>query len=71
LLDESPSAYRHWRNLLVQHQVVGLAVHDSRLVSAMEVANIRYVLTLNATDFNRYQGVMSVTPKVIIGSRTS
>jgi hypothetical protein len=70
LLDESPSAYRQWRSLLVQHQITGLAVHDSRLVSAMQVANIRYILTLNGSDFARYQDVTSVTPKGIVTLRT-
>src|SRR5438105_3463285 len=48
VLSESTTAFRQWRRLLVQYQIEGLAVHDSRLVSVMQVANIRYILTLNA-----------------------
>jgi predicted nucleic acid-binding protein len=38
ILDESATAYRQWRGLLTQHQIQGLAVHDTRLVSMMGVA---------------------------------
>lgn len=68
VLDESSGAYRQWRSLLAQQQIVGLAVHDSRLVSVMQVANIGHVLTLNAGDFARYPNIMAVTPKGLVSS---
>jgi predicted nucleic acid-binding protein len=68
ILDESPAAYRQWRRLLVQHQIQGLAAHDARLVSMMQVAGIDHILTLNAADFLRYQGVVAVTPQRLMAS---
>jgi len=65
LLGESPIAYRQWRTLLVQYQIEGLAVHDSRLVSMMQVANITHIVTLNAGDFARYPNVTALTPRMI------
>jgi predicted nucleic acid-binding protein len=68
-LDESPLAYYHWRRLLVQHQLQGLAVHDARLVSMMQVAGISRVLTLNLGDFARYPGIVESTPRGVLASR--
>ncbi|MEX2306141.1 MAG: PIN domain-containing protein [Pirellulales bacterium] len=66
ILDESPAAYRLWRQLLVQHQNQGLAVHDARLVSMMQVAGLSHILTLNAADFARYPGIVAVTPHDVV-----
>jgi predicted nucleic acid-binding protein len=68
ILDESPATYRHWRGLLSQHQIQGLAVYDARLVSMMQVAGIDYLLTLNVGDFVRYQGIVAVTPQGFLAS---
>lgn len=62
ILNKSPVAYRQWRQLLVQHQIQGLA-DDARLVSMMQVAGISQILTLNTSDFRRYSGIVLVTPK--------
>jgi predicted nucleic acid-binding protein len=63
ILEETASAYREWRNLLVQYQIQGVAVHDARLVSAMNVAGIDRIITLNSADFTRYSGIMVITPR--------
>jgi predicted nucleic acid-binding protein len=65
ILDNSAAAYREWRRLLVLHQIQGLAAHDARLVSAMGVASITHILTLNVADFARYTGIIIVAPKEI------
>ena len=66
ILDESPAAYRSWRSLLSAYQIQGLAVHDSRLVSMMQVAGITHVVTLNVGDFARYPGIAAVSPKDLV-----
>jgi predicted nucleic acid-binding protein len=71
ILVESPEAYVGWRKLLVEHQLQGLAVHDARLVSMMQVAGITHILTLNAADFARYSGIVAATPKEITGGDKS
>jgi predicted nucleic acid-binding protein len=65
ILDESAAAYRHWRGLLAQHQIQGLAVHDARLVSMMGVAGISRILTLNVADFARYPGIVALAPNTV------
>ena len=37
LLPESPAIYGEWKRLVVQHNVLGSKVHDTRLVAAMIV----------------------------------
>lgn len=69
VLDESPAAYHQWRSLLVQHQIQGLATHDARLVSMMQLAGITHFVTLNVADFARYPGIVPITPKDFVASR--
>jgi predicted nucleic acid-binding protein len=68
LLNESPQAYQAWRQLLVQHQIHGLSVHDARLVSMMQIAGITHIATLNSGDFARYPGIVAVTPGEVLVS---
>jgi hypothetical protein len=42
------------KSLVVRHGVVGVKVHDARLVAAMNVPGVRRLLTFNAGDFTRY-----------------
>jgi predicted nucleic acid-binding protein len=66
ILDESPAAYREWRNILMQYRIQGLAAHDARLVSVMRVAKMDAILTLNAADFHRYSDILVVTPNLVL-----
>jgi predicted nucleic acid-binding protein len=68
ILDESPAAYRSWRSLLLAQQIRGLAAHDARIMSMMQVANITHILTLNASDFVRYPGITVVAPTDIVNA---
>jgi predicted nucleic acid-binding protein len=62
VLAESPASYCIWRNIVVQHAVMGVQVHDARLVAVMTVHNLTHLLTLNPGDFARYSGVTAMTP---------
>ena len=57
-----------WR-LVVVHSVVGVKVHDARLVAAMHVHGISHVLTLNEKDFRRYPGITIVHPSELAKSQ--
>jgi hypothetical protein len=48
------------------HQIVGVAVHDAKLVATMITANIQQVLTLNDIDFRRYAGITILTPNQVL-----
>lgn len=62
VLDEMPAVYPEWRRLVVSHSVMGVQVHDARIVAVMNVYGITHLLTLNGADFARYAGITSVAP---------
>ena len=65
LLDE-PHIYGEWRQLVVQHGVKGVKVHDARIVAAMKVHSISHLLTFDEQDFKRYQNITVLTPAKVI-----
>jgi len=62
VLEETPAVYPEWRRLVVTHSVMGVQVHDARIVAVMNVHGIAHVLTLNSADFARYAGITCVPP---------
>lgn len=61
-------AYEQWRELVVAHQIVGVSVHDAKLVATMHSMNITCILTLNEADFRRYTGLLILTPEAVVHS---
>jgi predicted nucleic acid-binding protein len=61
LLPDSLGTYAEWRSLVVTHAVLGVAVHDAKLVASMKVHGVTHLLTFNTGDFTRYAGVITVT----------
>jgi predicted nucleic acid-binding protein len=68
VLKEPDSAYAKWKALVVAQQVLGKQVHDARLVALMRAYRIKRILTLNASDFVRYDGIEAVTPHDILSA---
>ena len=66
VLPEQAGTYSEWRRLVMNHGVVGVSVHDSRLVAAMNVAGVTHILTLNSSDFRRYPGITAVAPLEVL-----
>lgn len=64
-LPDVPALYPEWKRLVVQHSVLGVKVHDARLVAAMNVHGIRRLLTFDAGDFTRY-GIEVVNPSSLL-----
>jgi predicted nucleic acid-binding protein len=62
VITEDDRSYRIWKGLLISHSIVGLAVHDARLVSVMLRQGVSTILTLNERDFRRYKGIAVLTP---------
>jgi predicted nucleic acid-binding protein len=64
VLTERDTLPVEFRRLLVNHNVSGKQVHDTRLVAMMLVWQIENLLTLNDRDFRRYEpeGIKIVTP---------
>jgi predicted nucleic acid-binding protein len=62
VLEEAPAVYPEWRRLVVDNSVIGIQVHDARIVAAMNVHGVTHILTLNGADFARYAGITCVAP---------
>lgn len=71
VLPFSDRAYVEWRRLIVAHQVIGVAVHDAKLVATMIAAKVQYILTMNESDFRRYAGITILTPEGAVGATSS
>jgi predicted nucleic acid-binding protein len=65
LLPDSPAVHAEWRGLLVTHAVMGVQVHDTRLVATMRVHGITHLLTFNVGDFARFPGIVAHHPQQI------
>jgi predicted nucleic acid-binding protein len=63
---ETPATYSQWRQLVVARGVMGVQVHDARLVALMQVNGIKHILTLNAADFSRYSDLVAATPDQVV-----
>jgi len=62
VLEETPAVYTEWRRLVVDNSVIGVQVHDARIVAVMNVHGITHILTLNGADFSRYAGITCLAP---------
>lgn len=62
LLPDSLATFREWRTLAFAHSLIGLAVHDAKLVASMNVHGVTSLLTINEADFRRYTNINAVHP---------
>ena len=62
---ETPGLYAKWRHLVVTYSVIGVQVHDTRLVAAMQLQGVSHLLTFNAGHFARFtpEGLVVVHPR--------
>ena len=68
LLPDTEHIHNEWRRLVVVHSVIGVKVHDARLVAAMHVHGVSHLLTLDEQDFGRYPGITVVHPRQVAKS---
>ncbi len=66
LAPDSLTTHLEWRRLITAHSVMGVEVHDARLVAAMLVHAIPNLLTFNLADFKRFEQVRVVSPAEVI-----
>ncbi len=62
LLPETPELFTTWCNIVVQHRVSGIQVHDARIVAAMAVHQVSTILTFDLDDFKRYRNIVVIHP---------
>jgi predicted nucleic acid-binding protein len=65
LLPHNAAVHRAWRKMVVQCGVSGVQVHDARLAAAMYRHGISHILTLNESDFGRFDGLVPVHPATV------
>jgi len=66
VLPDQPETYNHWKSLVADHTVMGVQVHDARLVASMIVNGVTHILTANVSDFTRYPGITVSAPDQIV-----
>ncbi|MEH2027174.1 type II toxin-antitoxin system VapC family toxin [Nostoc sp.] len=65
ILPDIPDIYEQWRRLVVNYGVMGVNVHDARLVATMLVHGLTHIMTFNIRDFTRYAEITAVHPTEI------
>lgn len=63
LLMDNDQIHAEWRRLVVIHSVIGVQVHDARLVAAMAIHGVTHLLTLDTHDFVRYPNITVIHPR--------
>lgn len=73
VLTESPLTPEIWKTLVQRHGVKGVQVHDARTAALMLTHSLTDLLTLNKSDFLRYEsdGLIARTPAELIASGTA
>jgi predicted nucleic acid-binding protein len=64
-LPDSALVHEEWRKLIVAYSVLGVQVHDARLVAAMHVYGVKRILTFNAKDFSRYVDIEAIHLRLV------
>ncbi|MDZ7963282.1 MAG: PIN domain-containing protein [Aulosira sp. DedQUE10] len=63
---DTAAVYLEWEKLVITYSVMGVNVHDARLVAAMLVHGLTDILTFNTKDFARYSEITAVHPTAIV-----
>lgn len=65
-LVEPEDGSRRWRDLVTRYRVAGKTAHDARIAMLMLAHGVTHLVTLNAGDFARYDGVTPVSPEEML-----
>ncbi|CAN5616638.1 hypothetical protein BH20ACI4_BH20ACI4_05190 [soil metagenome] len=63
LLPDNPATFYEWRKLVSDHKIVGLQVHDTKIVASMLTHKILTLVTFNEKDFKRFAQITAVNPR--------
>jgi len=69
ILPDSLQVFQNWRKLIVDHGVIGVKVHDARLVAVMKTYDIPEIVTFNVSDFARFDGIKAKSPESMLSAR--
>ena len=65
VLCENPASYQTWKALVIANRVMGVQVHDTRLVAVMKTYGIAQIVTFNVADFARFSEIEAIHPDKI------
>lgn len=65
LLPDNLATFNEWRGLVSDYQIMGVQVHDAKIVASMISHNIQYLVTFNEKDFKRFPRITVLNPKDI------
>jgi len=66
LLPDREEIFTEWRRLVVAYGILGLNVHDARLVAVMLTYGITHLLTFDLKDFQVYKNILAISPKTLL-----
>ncbi len=66
LLPDDMGVYTHWRQMVESLNILGVQVHDAKIAAAMKEHGVKTLLTINATDFKRFNHMTAVSPEEVI-----
>jgi predicted nucleic acid-binding protein len=55
LLPDTPAVYAEWKRIIVEHGVLGVKVHDARLIATMMTHGVSRLLTFDVDDFRLHR----------------
>ena len=65
-LGEPEDMAERWQRVAVEHSVIGKQAHDARIAALMLAHGVTHLLTLNTSDFVRYQEITPATPEEVL-----
>ena len=57
-----------WQRVVMENKAMGKQAHDARLAALMLAHGVIHILTLNVSDFARYQGIVPVSPSEVLNA---
>lgn len=64
VLPDTFQTFTEWRKIVSDYKVLGIQVHDAKLVASMMVHKVERLVTLNEKDFKRFS-IKIINPKDI------
>src|SRR5437868_15012861 len=63
LLPDNLATFEAWRRLVFDYRIIGVQVHDAKLVASMMAHQIQNLVTFNERDFQRFPMITIINPK--------
>jgi predicted nucleic acid-binding protein len=63
LLPDNLATFNEWRKIVSNYQILGVSVHDAKLVASMIAHGVQTLVTFNVRDFQRFPMITIIHPK--------